>query len=154
MKTIGAERVKSVRPLRRPILAWIAAALVSPGSAGAGEKAVTIKLTDTRFECKNPMFSTEPGFERCELYTVPRFTAPPDAVLRLFGHCDATIRYKTRDGIIESRGSLYERFDAAIVDGSGLAPVTMILKPTRLLLDPIIEAQVTDLRCSIDEVFD
>jgi hypothetical protein len=129
---------------------------VAPGLAKAEGRGgpVTIKLTDTRFDCKEPIVSQEPGFERCELYTVPRFTAPQTALLKVFGHCEATIRYRTRNGLMDDRELLYERFNGAIVDGSGLAPVNMTFKPLRILVDPIVEAEVTNLECTIDEVFD
>jgi hypothetical protein len=100
------------------------------------------------------MFSQAPGFEQCEVYTVARFTAPSDALLDLFRHCEVTIRYKTQNGIMRDQQSLYEEFHAAIVAGSGLAPVTLTFKPNRLLPDPIVEAKATDLRCSVDQVFD
>jgi len=118
------------------------------------EEPVTIRLTETRFKCHEPWLRTEDtGFERCEVYTVPRFTASPRALLKVFGHCEVTIRYKTRDGIMEQRDSLRQKFYGAVVDGAGLAPVTLTFRPTGLTFDPIVEAKATDLRCSIDEVF-
>jgi hypothetical protein len=137
------------------VFAAVAAAFPALHAAVGDEPGpVTIRLTDTRFKCKQPFLpSDDTGFEQCEVYTVPRFTASPRALLKVFGHCEVTIRYKTRDGLIERRDSLREKFHSAVVDGAGLAPVTMTFRPTGLLFDPIVEARATDLRCSIDQVF-
>lgn len=146
--------MRRVKRFAQAAAVFIAAGFLGPIAATADQAgSITITLTATRFDCKEPLFTPEKGFERCELYTVPRFTAPRDALVKVFGHCDATIRYKTRDGLLENRQSLYEEFYGAIVDGKGLAPVTMTFRPSGLLLDPIVEARVTELVCSVDQVF-
>lgn len=147
-KIVGADRIQ-----RLAACAVLAVLIAVPHSTRAGDTAaVTIKLTQTRFDCEKPLLPEE-GFERCEVYTVARFTAPSSALLKVFGHCEVTIRYKTRDGLLEDRQSLHQRFDGAIVDGAGLAPITLRFSPTRISFDPIVEAKATDLRCSIDEAF-
>jgi hypothetical protein len=153
-KTSGAGDLLPTRLICRSVFALLIAGTSGFAKAEGPGGTVTIKLSDTRFDCKEPILAQEPGFERCELYTVPRFTAPKSALLRVFGHCEATIRYRTRDGLMDDQESFYERFDGAIVDGSGLSPVTMTLKPLKILFDPIVEAKVTRLECAIDEVFD
>jgi hypothetical protein len=115
---------------------------------------VSMSLDRTDFKCKTPIIDSGNGFDYCELYVVPTFSAAASAVLMVFGHCEATIKYRTRDNSLEQNKSFFENFTAAVVNGSGLAQVTMTLKPLLAALDPIVEAKVANFDCGVDRVFD
>ena len=94
------------------------------------------------------------GLDKCELYAVVRIAAPVEAIADVFGSCEATVKYQFGDGLLPQSANLFKKFHTVVVKGSGLAPISLLFKPTTFNLSPMIEAKVTHFSCRIDSIYD